>query len=104
MCEVFHLPVLVYIVCSCVCVLVHAIVCYFLQDQIERIQSQMHEMETITPEFISTAEHVAGSTQDEGEEPNEQALEQLDLLSHEWATKVSRQLYNCMICTCTYYC
>ena len=51
-------------------------------------------METITPDFISTAEQVATNTdeKDDDDDDDEQvtmATEQLNLLSHEWATKVS---------------
>lgn len=56
-------------------------------------------METITPDFISTAEQVAETTEDddEGEELVTTAMEQLDLLSQEWATKVSTILFSVII-------
>ncbi len=50
-------------------------------------------METITPDFITTAEQVAASTDEEGDDDDSSqvtvAIEQLNLISHEWATKVT---------------
>ena len=61
---------------------------FIFQGQIDHIQSHISDIQTITPDFISTAKQLAGDSKEEGEEHVTIAMEQqLDLLSHEWATK-----------------
>ena len=67
---------------------------FFSQEQIDQLKSHMEELHKVTPEFIGTAQLVAQQAGNkEGEEEEEKAgkrmkHEQLNLLSHEWATKV----------------
>lgn len=61
----------------------------------------MKELHKITPEFVSTAQLVAEQAGKEDEEEEEEVKagkrmkqEQLTLLSHEWATKVSSSIHG----------
>ena len=59
---------------------------FIFQGQIDHIQSHISDIQTITPDFISTAKQVAGDSKEE-EHVTIAMEQQLDLLSHEWATK-----------------
>jgi hypothetical protein len=53
-----------------------------LQEEIEKLQGHIKDMQTITPSFITTAQGIADADTVKREEE-----EQLNLLSHNWATK-----------------
>lgn len=55
-----------------------------LQNQIEQVNDHVQNIQTITPTFISTAQEVAKSDS----EGRSSETDQLNFLSHEWATKV----------------
>ena len=68
------------------------------QEQIEQVQNHMEDLQKLTPELISTAEEIAIQVDSKNEEEEEKAEktrqhEQLNLLSHEWATKVYKHLH-----------
>lgn len=60
-----------------------------MQEQIEQVQNHLEDLQKLTPELISTAEDIAVQADEEDEKAgNTRQYEQLNLLSHEWATKV----------------
>ena len=54
-----------------------------LQEQVHRVKVTVSEIQKLTPQLLSAAEIAVG------EEESSAAMERLNLLSEEWATKVT---------------
>lgn len=61
-----------------------------LQEQVQKVKVTVSEIQKLTPQLLSAAKMATGK------EESSAAVERLNLLSEEWATKVRVYLHNIM--------